>query len=92
MSPPFEPAERGSVHGRVLDREGRPVPGTTILFTGAGPFPDLAPLTGLAGDFALDGVGAGPCEVRAIGPAGESGQAMVVVRPGAVTDVRITIE
>lgn len=84
---------RGSVRGRVVRMDnGEPVADATItVVSGAGPAPDIAPLTNDAGVFNLDGLPAGEWVLRAIGPDGETGEATAQVSAGSVADMIIRI-
>lgn len=81
----------GGVRGRVVDADdGRPVPEAAVsVVRGPGPAPDIAPLTDEDGRFALDGLPVGDWRLRAIGPAGEAGEATVLVAAG--TDAQVVI-
>lgn len=83
----------GSVRGRVVRADnGRPLADATIgIVSGAGPAPDIAPLTNSAGWFALEGLPAGEWVLSALGPHGETGGASVRVSAGSVADVTITV-
>ena len=84
---------RGSVRGRVLRREtGEPVPDATItVVTGSGSAPDIAPVTNDAGMFSLDGLPAGEWVLRAISPAGGTGEATARVSAGAAANMTIYV-
>jgi uncharacterized GH25 family protein len=84
---------RGSVRGRVVRIDDRqPVPDATItVVSGAGPAPDIAPLTNQSGAFSLDGLPAGEWTLRAIGPEGETGDATVSVSAGSAADLTIYV-
>lgn len=99
-SRPFEPifeTEERTMIGRLIGRvvyadDGRPVANATVtILRGAGPAPDIAPMTDRNGSFALDDLPAGSWLLRAIGPGGEAGLAQVSVRPGSITDVVIKL-
>lgn len=83
----------GSVHGRVEQADGgKPVPDATIaVVKGAGPAPDIAPLTNAQGRFALDGLPAGEWVLAALTPTGETGEVTVRVSRGAVTEAVIRV-
>jgi hypothetical protein len=81
----------GSIRGYVVrGASGVPLADATIAVVG-GPAaaPDLAPLTGDSGWFALDGLAEGEWRLAAYGPLGERGEATVCVLDDAVTDVVI---
>ncbi|MCA1563085.1 MAG: carboxypeptidase-like regulatory domain-containing protein [Acidobacteria bacterium] len=84
---------RGSVRGRVVRMDnGEPVADATItVVRGAGPAPDIAPLTNDAGVFNLDGLPAGEWVLRAIGPDGETGDATAQVSVGSVANIIVRI-
>ena len=83
----------GSVLGRVVHADTGSGVGeaTIVVIQGAGPAPDIAPLTDAGGWFKLDHVPAGPWVFRAFGPGGEVGDAAVRVSGGSVSDVVIRI-
>jgi hypothetical protein len=89
------PATRssGGIRGRVvLGVSGRPIADAAItILRGAGPAPDIAPLTNADGAFALDDLPSGVWSLRAVGPDGQSGETTVVVLPGTLSDARITL-
>ena len=84
--------ETGSLRGRVVRaRTGKPVANATItIVQGAGPAPDIAPVTDSSGAFALDGLPKGKWVLRAIGPRGDEGKATVQI--GADSTASATIE
>jgi uncharacterized GH25 family protein len=86
-------AMTGRLIGHVIYADdGRPVADATVtILRGAGPAPDIAPMTDRNGSFALDELPAGSWLLRAIGPGGETGLVQVSVRPGSITDVVIKI-
>ena len=83
----------GSVRGRVVrSQDGQPVPDASItVVSGAGPAPDIAPLTNQEGTFSLDGLPPGEWVLRAIGPEGETGEATALVSAGSVADVTLYV-
>jgi uncharacterized GH25 family protein len=83
----------GGVQGRVVYAgDGAPVDGATIgIVRGAGPAPDIAPLTDASGRFALDGLPPGAWALRAVGPDGAEGSAEVRVADNAIVDLIIMI-
>ncbi|WP_426107726.1 carboxypeptidase-like regulatory domain-containing protein [Massilia sp. TSP1-1-2] len=83
----------GSLQGRVLLKAtGAPVDGATIVIVrGAGPFPDMAPLTGSDGHFSLDGLAAGEWVLGAYGVSGEQGQGRASVLPDSVAQIVIQV-
>jgi hypothetical protein len=83
----------GGVQGRVVYAgDGAPVDGATIgIVRGAGPAPDIAPLTDASGRFALDGLPPGAWVLSAIGPDGAEGSAEVRVTGNSIADVVIRI-
>jgi hypothetical protein len=64
---------------------------TITVVQGAGPAPDIAPLTDDEGRFALDGLPAGEWVLRATGVAGETGDVSVRVAHGSIADVVIRV-
>lgn len=92
---PAEPERdmRGRVRGRVVRAvSGEPIADAAItVVRGAGPAPDIAPLTDGAGAFALDELPAGEWVLRAYAPGGEAGEATASVAPGFVTNVTIEV-
>jgi Carboxypeptidase regulatory-like domain len=83
----------GSVRGRVERADNRtPVPDVAIsVVSGAGPAPDIAPLTNADGRFALDGLPAGEWVLQGVGPYGETGTVTIQVQAGAVAEAVITL-
>lgn len=83
----------GGVRGRVLHEVyATPVPDAAVtVVRGAGPAPDIAPLTDAEGQFAFDGLAAGEWVLRAHGPGGETGEAIVRVAAGAVVPAAIYV-
>lgn len=87
------PMEHGSVDGTVV-RAGTRAPVADAAITvvrGAGPAPDIAPLTDQSGWFVLDGLPPGDWILRARGPNGETGEAAVRVVSGAVAGITIVV-
>jgi hypothetical protein len=82
----------GSVDGHVVHAgTGLPVENATVtVVKGAGPVPDIAPVTDSGGWFALDGLPPGEWVLRARGPDDETGQAKVTVL-GDVARITIAI-
>lgn len=83
----------GSVHGQVLRaNSGKPLGNATIVVThGAGPSPDIAPLTDSGGWFTLDGLPAGEWILCAHGPSGETGEATVKVFADSMATIIIQV-
>lgn len=83
----------GSVRGRVIRADnGRPVADAAItVVSGAGPAPDIAPVTDGAGWFVFHGLPEGDWVLRALGPSGETGEATVRVAAGSVTEAIIRV-
>jgi uncharacterized GH25 family protein len=83
----------GNLRGRVVRSDtGAPIPDATItIVTGAGPAPDIAPLSNASGAFSLDGLPAGQWVLRATAPQGGAGEATVSVKAGAVSNVVIQV-
>lgn len=97
---PFEPifkTEERTMIGRLIGRviyanDGMPVANATVsILRGAGPAPDIAPMTDHNGSFALDDLPAGSWLLRAVGQGGEAGLVQVSVRPGSITDTVIKL-
>jgi uncharacterized GH25 family protein len=86
-------AMKGRLIGHVIYAEGgSPVANATVtILRGAGPVPDIAPITNSDGSFALDDLPAGSWLLRAVGPGGETGLVQVSVRPGSITDAVIKV-
>ena len=84
----------GSVRGRVVRADtGVPVDSATIgILRGAGPAPDIAPLSDADGRFAMDGLPPGEWVIGAIDVDGRRGSVEFRVGKCAVTDVVIEIE
>jgi hypothetical protein len=85
---------QGRVRGRVVRAgSGEPIEDAAItIVRGAGPAPDISPLTDAGGWFALDDLPAGDWLLRAHAPGGESGEAMARVAATSVTEVTIEID
>lgn len=83
----------GTVRGLVVRADtSAPLADATItVVQGAGPAPDIAPLTNDEGIFALDGLPAGEWVLRATGVAGETGEVSVRVAQGSISDVVIKV-
>lgn len=90
---PSERGMRGHLRGRVVQKQsGNPIADATItVVSGAGPAPDIAPLSNDSGLFSLDGLPAGRWVFRALAPDGESGEAAVTIAPGVLTNVIIYV-
>ncbi len=85
-------AMTGSIRGRVEEADGRPVADASIrVVQGAGPAPDLSPLTDDDGRFVLDDLPAGSWRLAADGPAGQTGEGEVEVTAGATAQVVIVV-
>jgi hypothetical protein len=83
----------GSAGGRVVrGRAGRPVADATItIVRGAGPAPDIGPMTDRSGRFVLDGLMEGEWVLRALAPDGAIGEGTVHVSTGHVAQVTIEV-
>ena len=83
----------GSVRGRVFRAaSGKPAGNASItVVRGAGPAPDIAPVTNSSGTFVLDGLPEGKWTLRATGPRGEVGEVTVLVKAGSTASARIEI-
>lgn len=83
----------GSVDGHVVHaRTGLPVENATVtVVRGAGPVPDIAPLTDSGGWFALDGLPPGEWVLRARGPNEETGEATARITVGDVAQITIAV-
>jgi hypothetical protein len=83
----------GSVRGYVVRaQDGAPLRDAAVtVLHGMGPVPDIAALTNNDGAFAFDGLPAGECLLRALGPGGETGEASVRVIKGAISDIVINV-
>lgn len=62
-APGKESYSTGNIRGRIRTRAGAPVPEVTILVTGSGAVPDIAPISNEKGEFALDGLAEGEYSV-----------------------------
>ena len=84
---------QGNVRGRVVRmKDGQPIQDATItVVSGAGPAPDIAPLSNQSGLFSLDGLPVGRWSFRAIAPDGQSGEAAVTVTADVVANVTIQV-
>jgi uncharacterized GH25 family protein len=83
----------GSVHGRVVRADsGEAVEDAMItVVRGAGPAPDMAPVTDAAGRFVFNGLPPGDWVLRALSPTGEIGEASVRVSSDSAAEVTIRI-
>lgn len=83
----------GQLIGHVVYAgDGKPVANATVtILRGAGPAPDIAPMTDRNGRFTLGGLPAGSWLLRAVGPGGEAGLVQVSMRPGSTTEVLIKL-
>lgn len=83
----------GSVRGRVVHADnGKPLEDATIIVVrGAGPAPDISPVTNGAGLFMLDELPEGEWLLRAFSPNGETGETTVHVSAGLVADTVIKV-
>lgn len=82
----------GSVRGYVVNEDGTPVADATIIVVrGAGPVPDIAPVTDDHGSFALDGLPEGNWRLRAQSPGGEVGEVGVVVFDDSVSEATLVV-
>lgn len=90
---PVEDLVRGGVRGRVVFADdGTPVADAAILIVnGWGSSPDIAPLSSPQGCFTLDRLEPGLWIVRAMAPDGTTGEGVVAVRAGAISDVVIEL-
>ena len=90
-APMQPPSVMGSIRGRVVSAaDARPVADATITVVfGAGPAPDIAPITNEDGWFAMDDLPCGRWRLRASGPGGEIGEAAVEVFDDALSEVTI---
>ena len=83
----------GSVRGRVVRADGgAPVADATVgVLRGAGPAPDIAPLTDALGRFALDGLPPGIWVLAATAPDGARGSAEFSVHANQDTHIEIAV-
>ncbi len=83
----------GSLRGRVVrGTSGIPVPDATIgIIRGAGPAPDIAPMTDSEGRFTMDGLPWGTWHLSAVDRDGQRGHAKVRVWGNAVAEIVIQI-
>ena len=90
---PRDPVRIGSVRGQVVrGTSGLPVPDATIgIIRGAGPAPDIAPMTNAEGRFAMDGLPWGVWTLSAMDRDGQRGQAKVRVWGNAAAEIVIQI-
>jgi sarcosine oxidase gamma subunit len=90
---PASQTQHGSVDGHVVYAgSGLPVENATVtIVQGAGPVPDIAPLTDSGGWFALDGLPPGEWVLGARSPNDETGQATVMVSAGDVAQITISV-
>ncbi len=88
-----DPVRIGSVRGRVVHgATGMPVSDATIgIIRGAGPAPDIAPMTDAEGRFAMDGLPWGAWTLSAVDRDGQRGQAKVKVWGHAIAEIVIQI-
>ena len=81
----------GTIKGRVTNPTGEPIPDATIVVSGLGPFPDIAPISGDDGAFVLDDLPEGTYYVRTTAPTGAVGEIEAVVGSNAATPVTIVV-
>jgi uncharacterized GH25 family protein len=83
----------GSVRGRVTrGKTGEPVTDASIsVVRGAGPAPDISPVTDAHGVFALDGLPPGEWVLAAFAPDGAKGEVTVQVTSGTVANATINL-
>jgi hypothetical protein len=87
-----EPVRKGSVRGRVVyASSGSPVAEATITFEGAGPAPDIAPVTNVEGKFFIGDLPWGIWRFYAMDPQGRRGTAKVHIRGNETVKVTISI-
>jgi Carboxypeptidase regulatory-like domain len=80
------------VAGRVVDLDGRPVHGASVMFSGApGPVPDVAELTGADGGFALAAPEAGRYVISVRAPGGATGEIAVDVGAEPPEELEISL-
>lgn len=85
--------QHGSVDGQVIRAAtGEPVEDASVtVVRGAGPAPDIAPLTDAQGRFRLDSLPTGDWTLRAMAPGGGTGEATVRVLPGRIVGLTIVV-
>ena len=83
----------GSLYGQVVyAHTSKPLEfATIVVMYGAGPSPDIAPMTDIDGRFRLDELPAGDWALRAHGPNGEVGEATVRVSAGSAATIVIQV-
>jgi Carboxypeptidase regulatory-like domain len=88
-----EDTHTGSITGHVIFADNdMPIPYASVMvLSGAGPAPDIAPLTNTAGRFVLDGLRPGEWTVRVITAQGLRTDARVRVAPGQRAELVVRI-
>jgi len=82
----------GAISGRVLRRDGSPVADVVVMIReGAGPFPDIAAITGDDGRFRFEDLEPGGYLVLARLESGETATARFEVPAGGVSEKEISI-
>ncbi len=84
----------GGIIGHVVGASDEaPVTDASIVIVqGAGPAPDIAPLTDESGNFFLDGLPEGQWRLRAFGPGGEEGEESTQVFDDSITSITIRVK
>lgn len=84
--------QQGAIRGRVLRRDGSPAADVVVMIReGAGPFPDIAAVTGDDGAFGFADLAPGAYLVLARLETGETATARFDVLPDAISDQNISL-
>ena len=80
------------ISGRVVDREGRPVPGARVFFSrGPGAYADVALLTGDDGEYSMAAPSEGQYEITTLADEHGSARATVDVSGDGVRDLELRV-
>jgi len=84
--------QTGSISGKVVDEEGNPLPGATVILTGTGVMGSVTYVTGETGRFRFPSLIPGNCEVRVEMPGFKTTTRKgLIIRVGKTTEITITL-
>ncbi|MEE9389641.1 MAG: carboxypeptidase-like regulatory domain-containing protein, partial [Candidatus Aminicenantaceae bacterium] len=84
--------QTGSISGTVVDEEGNPLPGATVILTGKAVMGSLTYVTGETGKFRFPSLLPGGCEVRVEMPGFKTTTRKgLIIRVGKTTEITITL-
>lgn len=85
--------QTGSISGVILDEDGEPLPGATVILTGTGIMGSLTYVTGETGNFRFPSLIPGECELKVEIPGFQTTiQKGLIVNVGKTTDVSISLK